>query len=444
MSVRPAAPPARPAVERALQEQLSKLSAAEAKGGPAAQAAKAQFRAWVAKNRPTLTPAAMAQIRKSHSAAELTGIAAPPPNESTFKLTHKRFAHEPLLAKVASGELGSIPPAKVQQALLDLGYSIRTSNPDDKVIANDEKYALTCFQRDHKLPTTGRLDAATLKVLDQVAPPPGKEARLAPRYDEMFKDGVFDVTVGLGYDELNKDREVRAGVLKGLSERGFKPLDVSSMSDAQLVKQGLDPKQIDRQGSYFIKPFNHQGKQVHALVKVVDRDSAAPKSSYSKGMNQSDLVLYAGHGRAGLGPDFDDSDSMRENYIIGANAEGHANKSLTPTSDAEALGLAAGRGNDLEKAQMKKGYQMVVYSGCNTESYLDELRALPHGKDSSNLNVVVSEAMVSWSEQVATTLAMLDGTMKAESLPALKERMAKANFSPFVWEGFASNRRPEE
>lgn len=130
----------------------------------------------------------------------VTGIKASTPTRpaetKASPLKNARFAGDAQLAQVAAGNLTLASGAKgeavtrVQRALLDMGYALRpyTSKVSGKPVGgvdgqwgNQSTNALLNFQRHAanffpKVKPTGRLDAATLKALDALAPGMGGKA----------------------------------------------------------------------------------------------------------------------------------------------------------------------------------------------------------------------------------------------------------------------------
>ena len=362
------------------------------------------------------------------------------------KLTNERFTGDATLEAVAAGSktLGKGAPkaatTRVQKALVDLGYPLPKYGADGDY-GNETAGAVKQFQRDHKLYASGEVDAETLRKLDQVAPAPGKQPVTYPEYGKMFQDGVLTATVGVGYDEDGADLLERKQILDGLKSRGFKKLDVAKLGDKGLIEMGLNPAQVDKQGTYYFNTFIHNGHEVKALVKYVDRDTAAHKSRFAEGFANDDLVLYAGHARYGSGPDFDKKESTKGNFVIGANADGHRDGSLTPAYDAHMRDILKGAGNDLEKTKLKRDYQMMFFSGCTTKNYLDELRSIPAGKNRTNLDIVASNEILYWSNMDQNIFAVLDSVMAGKSSNAMNAKLDKINGEKvgFTFDGFAGN-----
>jgi hypothetical protein len=126
------------------------------------------------------------------------------------------------------------------------------------------------------------------------------------------------------------------------------------------------------------------------VVKLITADTPQAKDKFAKTMSESEMLIYAGLGRYGSGPDFDDIKSPRGIFVIGEPYEaGHVTLNKGKT--------------DLQKTVMTKDYQLMMFSGCTTYRYLGDLRVVP-GKDSKNLDLVVSnEARSSTSARPEAT-----------------------------------------
>ena len=329
------------------------------------------------------------------------------------------------LAKVAAGNAELSKGVKgdsvklLQKALMDAGYPLPRFGADGD-FGDETKIALAKFQETNGLPGTGRLDAQTIGKLDTAA----ASAVRFPEYDRMFKDGVLNTTIGIGYDEDGNDIEQRKDIVSGMVRRGFESLDVAGKTDAELQKLGLDPKTIDREATYFTKTFDNDGKDVRALVKLVDRNSTNPKKQFGDGMENSELVIYSGHARYGSGPDFDDIKSAKGNYVVGQPyEEGHVT-----------IGA-----NDLKKAKMTEGYQMMMFDGCTTRNYVDDLRAIPKNKNAANLDIIASNKELPWSTGTDDVFTTLDGVMGKKSVDAMKADLEKRNAVGFTADGFKAN-----
>jgi peptidoglycan hydrolase-like protein with peptidoglycan-binding domain len=346
---------------------------------------------------------------------------------------------DPALRDVASGKTELAKNAKgpavgkMQEALQTAGYKLPRFGADGK-FGDETVKALKKFQTDHCLKDTGRLDKQTMEQLSIAS-------TKFPKYDKLFADGKLNTTIAVGYDEPEKNQDgwhktTTKEVIGGLTKRGYTQLDpdkaATDKSMAERFKAaGIDPADAKtNQLQVFTKTFKYNGKDVTSVVKLVTPDTPQAKDKFAKAMGESEMVIYAGHGRYGSGPDFDDIKSPKGNFVIGKPYEaGHVTLNKGQT--------------DLQKTAMSKDYQLMLFSGCTTSHYLDDLRAVP-GKDNKNLDLVVSNEVTYWDKYGGNALQMLDGVTKGESINEIKAGLEDTNKEPGktqIWKvaGFNDN-----
>jgi len=314
------------------------------------------------------------------------------------------------IAKYAKGtEVG-----KMQEALQTAGYKLPRYGADGK-FGDETVKALKKFQTDHCLKDTGRLDKQTMEQLSIAS-------TKFPEYGKLFADGKLNTTIAVGFDEGNSHKDQTKEVIGGLSKRGYTELDPNTAATDKAMGErfkaaGIDPATAKADGlQYFTKTFKHDGKDVTSVVKLITPDTPQAKDKFAKAMGESEMVIYSGHGRYGSGPDFDPINSAKGNYVIGKPYEaGHValNKGQT----------------DLQKTAMTKDYQLMLFDGCTTNYYLDDLRRAP-GKDSKNLDLVVSTGTLSWSTGTTDVLRMLDGVTEGQSINEIKSDLEDINRKP--------------
>lgn len=352
---------------------------------------------------------------------------------STSTLTNSRFKASTELASVIEGtSLGrgasGAGVTAVQQALVDLGYAFPKSGVDG-VIGGETLFALKEFQRDQRLPQTGRLDAATLRKLDEVATPAGETAQLRPEYSKMVKNGVMTATVAIGFDEDGSDVWVRQQIRSDLASRGFVPFAVAGKSDEQLRAAGIDPAVVDRQATYFLaKDAKVGGSPAKILLKYIDRETPNAKERFAQSMANDSLVQYAGHARYGSGPDFDIKESTAGNFVI------------TDPYDAHMRDILKNQGHDIDKIAMTNDYQLMFFSGCKTRDYLPGLRDV-RGKTGQNLDTITSNDLLYWHRVGGNITSLLDAVMEGENFKQIEKTLVDHNDGVgFTFDGIAGNR----
>jgi peptidoglycan hydrolase-like protein with peptidoglycan-binding domain len=327
---------------------------------------------------------------------------------------------DPALREVASGKTELAKNAKgpavgkMQEALQTAGYKLPRYGADGK-FGDETAKALKKFQTDHCLKDTGRLDKQTMEQLSIAS-------TKYPEYDKLFADGKLNTTIGVGFDEGDSHKDETKDVIAGLSKRGYTQLDpdkaATDKSTADQFKAaGIDPAAAKADGlQYFTKTFKHGGKDVTSVVKLITPDTPQAKDKFAKAMGESEMVIYSGHGRYGSGPDFDPINSAKGNFVIGKPYEaGHVTLNRGQT--------------DLQKTAMTKDYQLMLFDGCTTNYYVDDLRRAP-GKDSKNLDLVVSTGSLPWSTGSTDVLKMLDGVTEGQSINQIKSDLEDINREP--------------
>jgi len=327
---------------------------------------------------------------------------------------------DPALRDVASGKKEIAKNAKgpavgkMQEALQTAGYKLPRYGADGK-FGDETVTALKKFQTDHCLKDTGRLDKQTMEQLSIAS-------TKFPEYDKLFADGKLNTTIGVGFDEGNSHKDETKDVIAGLSKRGYTQLDPDKAGTDKAMAErfkaaGIDPATAKADGlQYFTKTFKYGGKDVTSVVKLITPDTPQAKDKFAKAMGESEMVIYSGHGRYGSGPDFDPINSPKGNFVIGKPYEaGHValNKGQT----------------DLQKTTMTKDYQLMLFDGCTTNYYVDDLRRAP-GKDSKNLDLVVSTGSLPWSTGSTDVLRMLDGVTEGQSINEIKSDLEDINRKP--------------
>jgi hypothetical protein len=138
------------------------------------------------------------------------------------------------------------------------------------------------------------------------------------RYAELFRDGVLDVTFGVGYfEDANEDaaetRMIVKAVMEAIEKRGYTEDPTKA---AELLAAAGRPLADANFGRFFVKenaftyaPPAGESRKIHSIVRLVSNDiaggGAKAAAAFREGMTAGDATWYSGHGRYGTGPDFD-------------------------------------------------------------------------------------------------------------------------------------------
>jgi len=155
--------------------------------------------------------------------------------------------------------------------------------------------------------------AAIIKRLNAATPPKGKSKDHNLRYGELFKDGILDITLGVGFDESGLGRNVYDEIRKKLPAEGF---EESEAKAKVIYKRTGHAPGASAFGMYFVwkntlkyTPPAGPERKIAVVVRLVsdtdEKHGAEAAAAFEEGMRHSDISFYAGHGRFGSGPDFD-------------------------------------------------------------------------------------------------------------------------------------------
>jgi Domain of unknown function (DUF4157) len=177
---------------------------------------------------------------------------------------------------------------------------------------------------------------ACLARLHDAEPPPGKKGQHELRWGEMFKDGVLDMTVGLGFDETGFNVAALQNLQDALSTHGFAndpAVAAEVYKQAGRAAGGIGDFYVKKDALSYTPPAG-SARSIHAVVRLIySLDGSKGKEvaeAFKDGMVGSDVAYYTGHGRYGSGPDFD------RNFTIDLlNDDGSVDVTYDEYSDAE-------------------------------------------------------------------------------------------------------------
>lgn len=343
-------------------------------------------------------------------------------------LSNPRFVGEPRLEQIARG--GPPLSAKdngrtvktVQQALIDLGFELVQHERDGDYGA-ETSAAISSFRTRRSIPGD-LLSARALGELDRTAPKPGKQEEHYFDYERLFADGYLDVTLAVGFDENGAHTGMIAEARTWMAARGFQGLPVEEGKPEEF--------RLRRNVTYPTRGGDRTTREIIVRVKLVPPGPGA-KGQYAQGLKDSEIAIYNGHARRGIGPDFDKDKSATENFVIGINSGLHtAGRAVSPTK-VEQSHYVVDKKNDLEEmtksgAFDKEKYRIWLFEACTTIAYFDELRGglLPEKMDRTNLDLMGTRLPAPLITEMASSLAMLDGILGAKTIEAIAASMDRA------------------
>lgn len=343
-------------------------------------------------------------------------------------LSNARFVGDQRLEGIAAGgpalnnaDKGRTVKA-IQQALIDLGFEL-VQHEKDGDFGPETQSAIKQFRDRRSIPGTD-LTARSLGELDKTAPKPGAREEHFYDYERLFADGFLDVTLAVGFDENGAHTKMITDAREWMKAHGFQtmPGEVGKPEEFRLR----------RDVTYPTRAGDRVTREVVVRIKLVPPGPGA-KGQFAQGLSDSEIAIYNGHARRGIGPDFDEDKSASENFVIGINSALHkAGRAVAPTK-VEQSHYVVDKKNDLE-AMTKSGafdnekYRVWLFEACTTIAYFDELRGgiLPDSIDRTNLDLVGTRKPALLITEMASSLAMLAGILDAKTIEQISDSMDKA------------------
>lgn len=366
------------------------------------------------------------------------GAAVAPPT-----LTNPRFAGDRTLRRILDGEVDALSSshdgrrgavAKVQQALVALGFELPLHGADGRYGSETEE-AIRQFRARHAPPASTTLDAAALRVLDRVAPPPGEQVEHTVDYDRLLADGRLDITVGVGhsdsrtlvedaesgeYEETERTFEEAAAerFRSWLADNGFR-LELFGLSGEEFYRTAHEFTWTGGDGTV-------RTRTVDVWVRLVVAGPGAA-AAFRRGLSSDEIAIYKGHARYGSGPDFDAKASAVENFRIGIDRALEEAGRRTRVQEARRHGVAVDEENDLVEMTSsgefdEDRYRVWFFNACTSMAYLDEIREHAGGTDT--VDVVGSRTPTSFSvldseAELTRVQRFLEGILDAESIESV-------------------------
>ena len=348
--------------------------------------------------------------------------------QSPVTLSNPRFKGEPGLEKIAkggpalSGKDNGRTVKTVQQALIDLGFELVRHEKDGDYGAETQT-AIRLFRQRRSIPGD-KLTPRALGELDRTAPKPGVAEEHYFDYERLFGDGYLDVTLAVGFDENGAHTKMVKEARDWMKARGFQAMPNEAGKPEEF--------RLRRNVTYPTRGGDRVTREIIVRIKLVPPGPGA-KGQYAQGLADSEVAIYNGHARRGIGPDFDEDKSAKENFVIGVSSALHAaGRAIAPTK-VEQSHYVVEKKNDLEQmtksgAFDKEKYRVWLFEACTTIAYFDELRGgiLPDKVDRTNLDLIGTRKPAPLITEMASSLAMLDGILAAKTIEQITASMDKA------------------
>jgi hypothetical protein len=250
--------------------------------------------------------------------------------------------------------------------------------------------------------------------------------------EELLQDGVLRITIAVGFTD---EEQMEKNAVENIHE-----LNVKSMRQWFEKKNwkhtgtwGYSLAKEMYQGGQTVRYINEKG--VHEQLIWVECEFLLPKPEsldfFSQSLNEAEIVVYMGHGRFGLGPDFDPIDSEKGNFLIGAYSNLHKTGKAQLPEVRVSPRVMVHEKNAFESLQKENNwktdhYRLWFFNACNSQFYSDEIRSslVPlNVRSTKKTDLLVTEGLVALYAGSATTSFYLDHIFKGGDLESLPEKL---------------------
>lgn len=259
--------------------------------------------------------------------------------------------------------------------------------------------------------------------LAEPAPAPLAGPQDAIDYERLLGDGELALTIAVGHE--SKDSQARSA-RPGESVSANKARSVRTWlkkNDFARVEAKQEPGKehyaAERSITYPGKDGVPKTRSVKIRINlIVPRRGAAEE--FARALNESEVLLYTGHARGGMGPDFDGIKKKLENFVLGAYSKQHEGQVITGSLNEHAKRVITRKVNDLEQMTRSRAwtpdkYRVWFFNACTSLLYVNDIRGglLPPDMGRENLGLLGTKRTVSAAAGAEATLAFLDGLLAA-------------------------------
>lgn len=268
----------------------------------------------------------------------------------------------------------------------------------------------------------GQLDKLVREALprrDGTSRPAG-----SPRYDAMVQDRLLTAVIGVGFDEKGANRRIDREVEEGLRQRGFVPDERAALgrllAGGRRLPLGYAPGQGVAVHYLRERPLlgRHRADVVVTLVLAGDGGQGMRSvAAFVDGMERCEVVIYGGHGRFGVGPDFGQGSLVINPWPWSCHPDERAavRRGAQVAQDPNALPLPS-RG-------VERKARTWFFHGCRTTDYFYSLRRMPGARE--GLDLYGTRQAVYWSGIGGALLTFLDGMLRRANARELIDELTR-------------------
>ncbi|MEO1448748.1 MAG: hypothetical protein AAFV07_04425, partial [Bacteroidota bacterium] len=315
-----------------------------------------------------------------------------------------------------------VPVEAVQQGLIDLGYTLPRYMADGRFGGETEQVS-GVFRQDRGMEGDA-MDSAALGHLDAEAPEQGQQTERTFDYGRLLEDNQLDFAIGIGFDEGKTHTGAEEELRGYLSGEGFSETQSGTPGITRFSKE-----------TFVFDP----GIGIYRYVTInltMITPAVGASDAFMQALNDSEVAMYSGHARGGLGPDFDDKHDADEQLVWGRSSDLHNRRDSTVRTprDNYYRTVTGGRDNDLEELRDEgfwetDRYRVWFFDACTSLNYLDELRGglLPDDMTRGNTDFIGTRESVPAATSGRQMINFIESILNAESVNQLVGRLNQTN-----------------
>ncbi|MBP7183972.1 MAG: hypothetical protein KBA06_00565 [Saprospiraceae bacterium] len=293
----------------------------------------------------------------------------------------------------------------LQKKLLELGYSLpktRESGKWDLATKN----AISRYKKYNNI--TDANDQTLLSFIENELSNKDTSVDFRYEYDKLLSDNQLNITIAIGFEEDLLYLQLIQSMKSWLLSHQFAPKTIAGVKETYYSKRSI----------------NKSDSLIDVWITFISPGKGAASEFINK-LKEDEIILYLGHARGGIGPDFDHKNNPSEQIVFGKNSNLHpptANKLQLP-SDNYYKTVTCPSKNDLEillrnDASWSQEYRVWFFNACNTFYYLDEFRngLLPSNINSKNLDLLLSDDLTPIEGYFDTSIIFLEALFNGAGL----------------------------
>ncbi len=246
----------------------------------------------------------------------------------------------------------------------------------------------------------------------------------------ILADGKVHITIAQGY--IEEKQRSKLGAQEHLHQLNHQYLTLYLSANQYHSKPSTHPNLHQFEKTTWLNYKNLSGRDTTAQVTLeitLIMPGAGSKKHFINAIQNAEILVYQGHGRRGLGPDFDDIKQSRENFVIGLNSTLHRSGKVFAPGDRLYGEVSVGK-NDLEGVPdsiWPPKSRFWFFNVCNSRYYLDEFQSdlLPEAVR-SHTDILLTNSLISVYATAASTTRYLDLLLSGCPLEKIPPKLFEA------------------